>query len=166
MRIEEKEGRLVIVDFNELEAYKIADKIERDGIEFYTKLAQEADDEKLRSTLELMAGQERDHLKSFHERLEEIREERGDAFEEDDLLNYFDYGIFQPYRSMAELEKAIDSPRRALRLGIIVEDKSINFYSSCLGKIQSRNARKELSRILDEERRHKKTLEEMLAGLA
>ncbi len=40
MKIEEREGKLVIVDFNELEAYKVASKIEKDGIRFYDNLIQ------------------------------------------------------------------------------------------------------------------------------
>ena len=45
MRIEEREGEIVISSFNELEAYKIATKIEKDGIDFYAKLINSAKNE-------------------------------------------------------------------------------------------------------------------------
>jgi rubrerythrin len=113
MRIEEKNGNLVIVDFNELEALKIASRIENDGIRFYTRLAASAGAPKVRETLELLAFQEKDHLEFFRKELQRLREKREDPFEEDDLLDSIDYGIFQPYQSMADLEKALDTPRKA-----------------------------------------------------
>ncbi len=38
MKIADQAGKLVITDFNEEEAYKIACNIEREGIRFYKKL--------------------------------------------------------------------------------------------------------------------------------
>ncbi|MCX6354936.1 MAG: ferritin family protein [Candidatus Aureabacteria bacterium] len=166
MRIEDKGGSLVIVDFDELEAYKIASKIERDGIEFYTKLAGRVAKRKPRGALELLATQERDHLDFFHQQLSRLRQVKEDNFEEDDLLSSIDYKIFQPYQGIAELEKILDTPRKALRLGVIVEEKSIDFYEFCIKKVTSPEAQAEIARIIEEERQHKKTLEDMIAELS
>lgn len=35
MKVEEKNNKLVITDFNEIDAYKIAYKVEKDGLDFY-----------------------------------------------------------------------------------------------------------------------------------
>lgn len=166
MRIEEKNGDLVIVDFNELEAFKIASKIEKDGIDFYEKLAERAAQRRARDTLRLLAGQERDHLEFFDGEHSKIRELRQDRFEEDDLLGSIDYGIFQPYRGIAELEKALDSPRKVFRMGIIIEEKSVRFYEFCMRHVSSHETQEGIAGIIKEEREHKRLLEDMLAELA
>lgn len=165
MRIEEKDGDLVIVDFNELEAFKIASKIERDGVDFYEKLAERAAGGRVRDTLNLLAGQERDHLEFFNGELCRLRENQQDDFEEDDLLGSIDYGIFQPYRSIEELEKALDAPRKVLRMGISIEEKSVRFYELCMRHISSSEAQNGVAGIVEEEREHKRLLEDMLAEL-
>ena len=163
MRIEEKNGDLVIVDFNQLEAFKIASKIEKDGINFYGRLAERVASARARDTLNLLASQERDHLEFFDGELSKIRELREDGFEEDDLLSGVDYGIFQPYRSMGELEEALDSPRKVIRMGIAIEEKSVRFYESCMRRISSHETREGVVGIIKEEREHKRLLEDMLA---
>lgn len=160
MRIEEKEGSLVIVDFDGLEAYKIAVGIERDGVRFYKGLAARVAKPAARETLELLASQERDHLSFFQKQIQLLRLEREDAFEEDDLLGSLDYGIFRPYQGMEGLEKILSTPEKALRLAVIIEDRSVQFYEACLARVTSGEARRELASIVDEERRHKKLLEE------
>jgi len=165
MRIEDKSGDLVITDFDEREALAIASKIERDGIHFYEKLAESVTSERLRDTLNVLAIQERDHLEFFEGELLKLREQEHDRFEEDDLLTSIDYGIFQPYQGIGELEKALDAPRKALRMGIIIEEKSIRFYESCRGRVSSRGTKEGLVRIIEEEREHKRLLEDMLDNL-
>lgn len=145
MRIEEKEGNLVITDFNELEAYKIACKIEADGIDFY----------KSKEVFNFLLAEEQKHLKLFNELLFKLKEGREDSFEGDDLLSTIDYGIFMPV-------KKINSPREALQLGIIIEDRSIKFYEFCKDRVSSNTAKKEISNIISEEHKHKELLEEML----
>ncbi len=165
MRIEEKGGEFVIVDFDELEAYKIARKIERDGLNFYKKLLEKAVEEKTKKALAFLIEKEREHLNFFGDRLSEIREKKDDSFEEDDLLGTIDYGIFQPYQSMEQLEKALDDPRKALRLGLIVENHSIKFYKSCRDKVTSEKTKEEMTRIIEDECEHKAQVEGMLGKL-
>lgn len=149
MRIEEKEGNLVITDFNEIEAYKIACKIEADGISFYKKFLSEF------SEVDFLLKEEQKHLKLFNELLFNLKEKKEDSFEGDDFLSTIDYGIFMPV-------KKINSPREALQLGIIIEDRSIKFYEFCKDKVSSNTAKKEISNIISEEHKHKELLEEML----
>jgi len=165
MRIEEKSGDLVITDFNEREAFTIASKIERDGIHFYEKLAERVTSKRVRDTLNVLAIQEHDHIEFFEGELFKLRDQEHDPFEEDDLLTSIDYGIFQPYQSIEELEKVLDAPRKALHMGIVIEEKSIRFYESCSGRVSSRGTKAGLVRIIEEEREHKRLLEDMLDNL-
>ena len=165
MRIEENGREFVIVDFDELEAYKIARKIERDGLHFYKRLLERAVDEKTKKALAFLIETEREHLNFFEDRLSEIREKKNDSFEEDDLLATIDYGIFQPYQSMEQLEKALDNPRKALRLGLTIEDNSIKFYKSCRDKVTSEKTKEEITRIIEDECKHKAQVEGVLGKL-
>ncbi len=162
MRIEEEDGNMVITDFNELEAFKIASKIEKDGISFYEKLEGKVAGARVRDTLKMLANQERDHLEFFGGELFALRKRRHDPFEEDDLLIGIDYGIFQPYQSIEELDKALDTPKKALRMGITIEQKSIRFYESCKGHVSSRKTKEGIARIIEEEREHERLLKDML----
>jgi rubrerythrin len=165
MRIEEKEDKLVIVDFNELEAYKIASKIEEDGIRFYERLTEGVRDENIKGRLRFLLEEERKHLIFFKESLYRMQERTEDAFEEDNLLSYIDYAIFQPYQSIDDMADKIDDVKKALRLGVIVEEKSIKFYQACKDNISSAQTESELQNIINEENRHKALLESILNEL-
>ena len=159
MRIEEKGGSFVIVDFDEADAYKIACKIEKDGMDFYKDLRDRSGDEKIKEAMEFLLKEERGHLKLFEELLSEIEREREDTSEEDDLLDSLDYGVFQPYKNIEGLEAAVNEPKKALKLGIIIEEKSIKFYEACKGRLTSSKAIQKVTDIIREERGHKQKLE-------
>ncbi|MFC1709033.1 ferritin family protein [Candidatus Omnitrophota bacterium] len=163
MRIEEKEGKLQIVDFNELEAYKIASKIEQDGISFYQNLVNGVKDESARGKLKYLLEEEKKHLNFFQGCLSKAEEKIEDGFEEDDLLKYMDYGIFQPYEHMNQMKDIIDDVAKALDIGIIVEDRTVKFYQACKDKLTSKEARQEIQNIISEEQRHKELLLGMLS---
>jgi len=162
MRIEERSGTLVVVDFDDLEACKIAVRIERDGMAFYEALAGRMTDAAARGSILSLASQERDHLEFFEGELARLRETKEDPFEEDDLASSLEYGIFAPYRDLAE---ALESPRKALRIGQIVEERSVRFYEACRGRVASDETKRQLDRIIAEERLHARKLQEMQDAL-
>ncbi|MCM8831184.1 MAG: ferritin family protein [Candidatus Omnitrophica bacterium] len=162
MKIEEKNGKFIIKDFSEIEAYTIACKIESDGISFYTKLLEKATIENVKKTLNFLLTEEKKHLKFFEEAKFLIRKNIEDLFEDDDLLTSIDFGVFQPYQSISELHKVLDNPNKAIKLGIIIEDKSIKFYELCKEKISTAKTKNEISNIIQEEYKHKKLLEDLL----
>ena len=164
MKIEEREGKLTIVDFNELEAYKIAAKIEQDGISFYENLANGVKQDGAKEKLEHLLEEEKKHLKFFEWCLSKVEEKLEDGFEEDDLLKYMDYGVFQPYQHMNQMKDIIDDVDKALDIGIIVEDRTVKFYQACKDKITSQEAKKEIQNIIDEEEKHKELLLGMLSN--
>lgn len=164
MKIEEREGKLVIVDFNELEAYKVASKIEKDGIRFYDNLIQKIEDVSVKESLTFLLQEENKHLALFQKHLSETGQKVGDGFEEDDLLNYMEYGIFQPYQSMNAMMDIIDDVTKAIDLGIIVEDRTVKFYQACKAHVSSDTTKTELQHIIDEESKHKAMLENILSS--
>jgi len=164
MKISEKKGTLTIVDFNELDACKIASKIERDGITFYQNLIEKVADTGARERLCFLLGEEKKHLAFFEEWLNQAAQTREDNFEEDDLLSYMDYGIFQPYQRMGEMKDLIDDVAKALDLGVIIEDRTVKFYEACKEKVSSKKTKKQLGDIIAEEEKHKALLEALIAS--
>ena len=108
MRIEEKEGKLIVTDFDEFDAFRIAGKIEKDGIEFYGQLASSVKGAEVKEALEFLLGEEKKHLRFFEDEIQRLRNEKEDADEEDDLLTTMDYGTFSAYPNATELDAVLD----------------------------------------------------------
>ena len=165
MKIEEREGQFVIVDFNEREAYAIACKVEKDGIWFYGQLLEVIADTETKMIIEHLINDERKHLAFFAERLAHLQTEEEEGFEEDNLLKDIDFGMFQPYQNMENIGEIVDDLKKALRLGITVENKSIQFYETCKEQVSDAGTQEELEHIVKEEAKHKATLEHILDKL-
>lgn len=165
MKIQEKGGKFVIVDFNELEAYKIAIKIEKDGIDFYKKIFVNMQSKEIKEKLEFLLNEEREHLKFFEECLFNAGQHIEDGFQEDDLLNYMDYGIFKPLKDLKKMAKKIDDIKKALRLGIAVEEKSIRFYEFCRDKVSLSGTKDELKNIIAQEKQHRFLFKNILKSI-
>ena len=65
MKIENKNDLLIVTDFDEIEAYIIACKIEADGAHFYKKIYNQVQDEKAKESIGLLLKEEEKHLKLF-----------------------------------------------------------------------------------------------------
>jgi rubrerythrin len=165
MKIEEKDGKFVITDFNEAEAYKIASKVEQDGIDFYTKVLTEATDPQVKEKMNYLINEEKKHLKFFQQRLFEISKDKSSGFEEDNLLGYMDYQVFKPFRDAKDLPENIKDAKTALNLGVIAETSSINFYLSLRDQVTSPEAKNQLFVIIEEEKSHRELFEQLLAQL-
>lgn len=165
MRIEEKAGKLVVTDFDEFDAFRIAGKIEKDGIEFYGQLASSVKKGKVKEALEFLLGEEKKHLIFFEDSLQRLRNEKEDSGEEDDLLTTMDYGTFSAYPNATELDAVLDDMSKAMRLGIAIENKSVEFYGFCLNKVSGQSAKNELGRIIEEEKKHKALFEKLLSSV-
>jgi rubrerythrin len=166
MRIEEKNGRFVIVDFQEIEAYKIALKIEEDGIEFYKNLLLYLGSQKsLKENIDFLLGEELRHRKFFEKAIFDLRKIQEDLSEDNDLLNTLDYGIFKSYQGISDWNTVLKDPDQAIKFGLDIENNSLRFYDSCKMQIKDESSRKHLGLIIEEELRHKQILEDILSNL-
>ena len=158
MRVKEKDGDMIITDFSEIEAYKIACKIESDGLHFYKKLREKVKDEKAKETIDFLLEEEKEHLRIFEKMLFDVREKQEDAFEEDDLLSSMDYGIFKPYENIENLENILNDQKRAINLGLAIEDKCIIFYEACKNMVKDEKTKEAISKIIKDEYKHREQL--------
>lgn len=165
MHIQDRNGKLVITDFSEPEAYKIALKIEQDGKDFYKKLLEKGFSNDIEASLNFLITEEARHLKIFEEALFSLREQREDDSDDNDILVSLDYGIFQPYVNMKELSQVVSEPKKAFKLGLLIENNSIRFYEAIKPGIRSSATRSALDSIIKEEARHKELLEKMISKM-
>ncbi len=157
MKIEEKSGALVITDFDEIEAYKIAAAIEKEGISFYEKLAVQETRSAIGESIRSLITEEKEHLK-FFESLRDEAKTRLEENEDEDLLASLDYGIFWPYIGLDNL----NDTARAWELAAAVEQRCIEFYGKCRDQVSSAGTKQALGKIIDEESRHREAFSALL----
>ncbi|MDD4182821.1 MAG: ferritin family protein [Candidatus Omnitrophica bacterium] len=166
MKIKNENNKLVVTDFDEIEAYIIACKVEEDGMHFYKKLRDAEKSPEILKAIDFLIKEEQKHWKTFNSRLYELRENSDNDYDENDLLTSVDYGIFKPYEDTEGLEKAINNEKRALSLGLIIENKSIEYYTVLSENISEEKAKSEIAKIIKEEKHHKELLEGLLKKIA
>lgn len=164
MRIEKKEDGYSITDFNEFQAYKIAAKIEKDGISFYIYLSINSAISEMKEIFEFLAGEEKRHLRIFEAFLDKLSQEKQYVAQDNSLLNIMDTGIFKPFHVLEKEAKGMNT-KQCIQLAIDVEIGSINFYRACLENVAA-EAKKELLNIIEEEKKHESMLEEALSKVA
>jgi rubrerythrin len=162
MDITIKNGQIMLSDFNALQAYKIARKLEKDGIDFYSKILDESSDKELNSALRYLIASEKDHLDFFQSRITDMQAEAVDGFEEEDLIDFVDSTIF--IQEELDQRENIDftQPASALSYGVIVEAKSVAFYTALRENVHDGAAQTALSEIIAEEKKHLATLRSLV----
>jgi rubrerythrin len=151
--------------FNEIEAAKIAQNMERHGLDFYRKAAARAKDTATRDLFLRLAEDEKKHLARFEE-LEEIlqadRRAKKGYTDDADLAAYIDRlvetQVFAEEGAVARLAEQATSDYEALAVAIRAERDAILFYQEMMAFIESNRARAAFSTILDEEREHLRIL--------
>jgi len=162
MKITMQNDTMMITDFCEFEAYRIALSIEEQGLHFYQKLLECIQKDEVKSMLKFLIEEEKKHLTFFENALTDLRQEREDTDEDNDLVATLDFGIFMPYEEMKDMSQVIDNVEKALQLGILIENKTVTFYQTCRDHVVSEDTKKELDHIIDEEKRHKELFQKIL----
>lgn len=163
MKIDYSKGQIEITDFNSLQAYKIARKMERDGIEFYQQLQSQNFSPAVSESLGFLLQEEKRHLKLFEDKIFELRQATEDGFEEEDMVDFLDSKVFAPFASLKNLERYLTDKLKALRLGVAIEKNSVNFYQACLNNLKNEPAKKDLELLMKEENSHLAILENLLS---
>ncbi len=165
MKIENKNSILTVTDFDEIEAYIVACKIEQDGIDFYKKLLEKSRDPKVKGALDFLLKEEEKHLKLFANAFHAIKEQADSDYDEDDLLTSKDYGIFHPFADYNDSEKIVNNTKKAFSLGILIEHNSIEYYTICKKNVSGLKVKKEIENIIEEEKRHKLLFKKLLQNI-
>jgi rubrerythrin len=162
MRVDFSGDEIRIYDFDQLEAYRIARKIEGDGIYYYTRMNEEVLKPEIRDVIETLLADERDHLRLFEQKVEELAGKKGMVEEGEDLVDIVDSKVMNVLKDSREVADILCNPQEAVRLGISVERRSVAFYTQILLNTRDKSGKAALKDIIDEERNHIKKLEGLL----
>jgi rubrerythrin len=162
MRIIQEGDELAIADFNELEALRLALKLEDDGIKFYLRAAERAKSEDAKKVFKMLAHEEEKHVLIFKEMLEKLILEENFVSEADrgDEERFFDFIKPEIFGDIFDTEKIVAKIKgdiKAIELGEAAEVNTINFYKAILKNTQNEPGKEIIKEIMKEEQNHLKT---------
>jgi len=158
--------------FNEIEAAKIAQNMETNGLAFYQRAAAKSRDPAVRDLFLKLAGDEKEHLATFQELEETLHTQRIDraGYTDDAEINaYIDRllktQVFADRNDVDRLADQAADDMEALAVGMKAERDAIVFYQEMMDFVDSKDAREAFDWILKEERRHLRGLGERSEAL-
>lgn len=162
MKVDFSGDEIRIFDFDQLEAYRIARKMEEDGIYYYSRMKEETLKPEIRDVVEMLLADERNHLRLFEQKVEELAQERGIPDEGEDLVDIVDSKVMDVLKESGRVADILCNPQEAIRLGISVEQRSIAFYQRMLEHTRDTSGKAALKDLIEEERDHIRKLEGLL----
>lgn len=151
MEVKVGEESVIISGFNDVEVFKIAMKIEKDGEKFYKSVLQKTKDARVIRTFNRLAEDEGKHYEMFKNMYESALKEKGidpsSVDTEEDIFTYMETGIFSDHDVAKDLKDAVFS-------GEIVEIKSILFYKEIEKNLTVDSAKKAIKDVIEEEQMH------------
>jgi len=147
--------------FNEIEAARIAQDMEKNGLAFYQRAAGKAQSPDVRAVFLELADDEKQHLASFAELEEALRaRDPSDVPAEGDdqtgayIAQLLKTRVFGDAGAVVRLADEAARDVEALAVGMKAERDSIVFYREMIDFVDSKPARDAFTAILNEERRH------------
>jgi rubrerythrin len=136
-------------------------EIERYGQEYYSYFARSISDRNGKALLRGLADDEKDHEELLSKEYKAMTGRLPPAVVDIDIGEESVKSVFAHEREKGKADLTI----RILKLGIAVEKKSIDFYSSKGEVVKSARLKKLLAYLVEIEKGHKAILEENLAHL-
>jgi rubrerythrin len=154
--------------FNEIEAVKIAQNMEKNGLDFYQRAAGRTANPKVREVFQQLIADEKDHLAAFEELEETLQARRTDgaAYTDDPEIGAYIDRLLQTQVFCEKctvagmLDQAADDCA-ALAVSMQAERDAILFYQEMLDFVDSKAAKTAFADILKEERQHLRLLGEL-----
>lgn len=162
MKVDFSTDEIKIFDFNELEAYRIARKLENDGLYFYTRLKEEVSAPRIREVVDMLIRDEKKHVSTFEEKVEDLCREQKVIDEGETLADIVDSHVMDTLKDAEQVADILCNPQEALKLGISTEQRSIAFYNNLLQNTSDEAGREALAEIICEEEEHLDKLKGLL----
>ena len=159
MKVDLSGDEVRLYDFNALEAFRIARKMESEGIKLYKSMREKIKDPGVRDVLDFLIEEEKKHLALFENMVEKLsKTEEADT----DLVDIADSQIMSELTGIDNLEELLFSSKEVLKLGISVEQRAISFYNQLLENTSDPDGRKSLEMIIEEEKMHAEKFKSLL----
>ena len=160
MEFVERDGKMVLRDFDPSEALMLAMYVEAEGARFYRELSRRTKEKKILNELQFLLKEEESHSQSFKDLLISSGGGAPETPDEDMVASLS--GIFGPIRKLRAEDILCDNAE-ALRLGATVKKRMISFFQSLLEETSNSEARRMLEDIIKQEERHLDHLKLLLA---
>jgi rubrerythrin len=155
-------------NFNAKEILEIAIQNEKNGIEFYSKLSEKAEDPKLKKTLNEFANQERSHVTAIKKLINRFLEEESNLnyYDDPEELLYLqaiaDSSLFTDKPTDDNVKEVLNDILAALHYAVGIEVKSIEFYKQVLQVMAPNSGQEVVEEIIEQEKGHVKNLYMMI----
>jgi rubrerythrin len=143
------------------EAYSLAITIEDEGYKFYDALAEKAESVQAKNELNYLRDEEKKHKAMF----EKCLKDSGEEYKRDEssvLHCWADEEIIKPMADALNANTPATSSE-ALRLGVQLEGKTIEFLESMKQAVKDKESLDAIKTVIKEEKKHKKRLNIILA---
>lgn len=158
MKIDYKGDEIIIYDFKPVEAYKIARRLELEGVNFYNLFLSHHNDVETKKIIEFLLSEEKRHLEIFRKKVDELE----GPFEEKSIVDEVDTTVFGSFGEPVNLNDIIKNRDKAVRLGILFEKRSVSFFEACLEKTTDAVTKGAFEDIIKEEQKHVEILKGIL----
>jgi rubrerythrin len=142
------------------DVYRMAITVEQGGYDYYNKIIEAADNPRVRNEMTFLRDEEARHKAFFQKKLSSAGAGSGTVSAE--LQKLLDAEFVKPMDAMYRSRK-VGSNAEALRFGIEIEQKTIDFYTALKSRQADPAFGKDLDVIIEEERKHKQKLNIILA---
>ena len=160
------------ISLNAIEIFEIAERIERNSVNFYLKAAEALSDEKLSEVLLSLAEFEKEHEKKYADMRKQISTKEWDitAFDPENEMTLYlqkiaDSRIFDPEKDPSEQLKDKASMGDILNFAIQSEKDKIIFYLGLKNYVPAISGKNKVDEIIDEEMNHIAELNLRLSAL-
>lgn len=156
---------------NEDEVYRVGMCMEEAGLDFYTKMAEKADDVATKRVFRRLARDEQQHLAFFESMDLKTAGGMGSRPAEHDaelsryVCSIVDGGIFKNVAKMGTLARRKFNAEKALELALQVEKDAVLYYTEAYMANKKKRAREALSRLIAEEKGHVVEVQKRLDNL-
>ncbi len=157
---------------NAIEVFEIAERIERNSVNFYRKASEAVSDENMSAVLLSLSEFENEHLKKYTNMRKQISTKEWDvtAFDpENEMALYLqkiaDSHVFDPQKDPAEQLKDKGTMEDILNFAIKSEKDKIIFYLGLKNYVPSISGKNKVDEIIDEEMNHIAELNLRLSAL-
>jgi len=160
------------ISFNAIEIFEIAERIERNGVQFYRKAAEGFSDQDLRQILLDLANMEAEHEETFANMRKQISHKEREliTFDPEDEMTLYLQAIanghvFDLRKDPSEQLTGKETVEDILKLAIEAEKDSIVFYIGLNNFIPAKAGKDKVEEIIKEEMDHIVVLNQRLAAL-
>jgi rubrerythrin len=155
-------------NFNDAEAILIAIHLEEEGLEFYSTMAENAKNNKVKEIFLQLASDEKEHIYQFQKVHFDISSSVNPVEEYEDYmvdlyLKYLvDTGVFTRKGEAKRLAGEIKTDIDALKIGVQAEKAAILYYSEAAKNTKHRKGKMVFKQLASEEKKHLQLLNEHL----